>query len=62
MLNGNLGEGEVDYGAFASEVGFQAMALVNGRTWRYDISGRYLEDTTRAVLNWDPCLRGLSGW
>ena len=22
----------------------------------------YLEGTIRAVLNWDPCLRGLSGW
>ena len=22
----------------------------------------YLEDTIRAVLNWNPCLRGLSGW
>ena len=22
----------------------------------------YLGDIIRAVLNWDPCLRGLSGW
>ena len=43
MLNGKVRKGDVDYDAFASEVGCQAMALVS-REWAYAQPGRQVED------------------
>ena len=50
------GEGDVDQGVFATE------CVVERRPSRKYRERTYLGDFIRAVLSWDLCLRGLSGW